>query len=138
MLHTFMLSLFQIKVTGAHMKDFGMRLQELRKQRGMTQKMLAERINKSLSAVSSYETNAQMPPLDVLISIASVLNVSLDCLAGLERKEAIIIDGFSDSQKDLLNMLVQEFSKPSVCVHAISDEQTKIINKLLCIFFEKT
>ena len=82
MLHTFMLSLFQVKVTGAHMKDFGMRLQELRKQRGMTQKMLAERINKSLS--------------------------------------------------------VQEFSKPSVCVHAISDEQTKIINKLLCIFFEKT
>lgn len=120
------------------MKDFGMRLQELRKQRGMTQKMLAERINKSLSAVSSYETNAQMPPLDVLISIASVLNVSLDYLAGLERKEAIIIDGFSDSQKDLLNMLVQEFSKPSGCVHALSDEQTKIINKLLCIFFEKT
>ena len=51
------------------MMDLGLQLQQLRKQRGLTQRALAERINKSPAAVSSYETNAQIPPLDVLISI---------------------------------------------------------------------
>ena len=52
------------------MYDFGLRLKKLRKSRGLTQKMLADRINKSVSAVSSYESNAQLPPLDVSKSIS--------------------------------------------------------------------
>ncbi len=47
-------------------------------QHQVKEKVLAGRINKSVAAVSSYETNVQSPPLDVLISIASVLNVSLE------------------------------------------------------------
>lgn len=66
------------------MYDFGLRLRELRKSRGLTQKMLAERINKSVSAVSSYESNAQLPPLDVSKSIALALGISIDYLVGNE------------------------------------------------------
>lgn len=44
------------------MYDFGLRLKKLRKSRGLTQKMLADRINKSVSAVGSYESNAQLTP----------------------------------------------------------------------------
>lgn len=119
------------------MSDFGQRLQKLRKQRGLTQKMLAERINKSLSAVSSYETNAQMPPLDVLISIAAVLNVSLDYLAGFERREVLAIDGLSEAQKDLLNLLMAEFTSSTSKSTGLSSAQKDILDKLLCIFFDK-
>lgn len=59
------------------MYDFGLRLKKLRKSRGLTQKMLADRINKSVSAVSSYESNAQLPPLDVSKSIALALGISI-------------------------------------------------------------
>lgn len=119
------------------MSDFGLRLQKLRKQRGLTQKMLAERINKSLSAVSSYETNTQLPPLDVLISMASVLNVSLDYLAGFERREILVVDGLSEPQKDLLNMLMAEFTSSASENCGLSTAQKDILDKMLCIFFGK-
>lgn len=118
------------------MEDFGLRLQELRKRRGFTQKMLADRINKSLSAVSSYETNVQKPPLDVLISIASALNVSINYLAGLERKESIIIEDLSDSQKQVIEMLMTEFTSPTTEKHKLSEAQKDILDKIICIFFD--
>lgn len=119
------------------MDDFGSRLRELRKRRGFTQKALADRINKSLSAVSSYETNAQMPPLDVLISIASVLNISLDSLAGLERKDVIVMDKLSTPQKEVIWLLNNEFNSPTSDYGGLSEAQKDILNKLLCIFFNK-
>ena len=62
------------------MYDLGSRLKSIRLKRGLTQKELAAKISKSVSAVSSYESNAQLPPLDVLESIALTLNVSIDYL----------------------------------------------------------
>lgn len=119
------------------MNDFGIRLQTLRKQRGLTQKNLAERINKSLSAVSSYETNVQVPPVDVLISIASVLNVSLDYLIGFEHKNIIITDRMSTQQEEVLRMLVAEFTSPSGRGRGLSNEQKEILDRLLCLFFDR-
>ena len=63
------------------MYGFGNRLKHLRKKKGFSQKALAQRICKSVSAVSSYESEAQIPPVEVLVSIATVLNVSLDYIA---------------------------------------------------------
>lgn len=62
------------------MYDIGSRLKDMRSKRGLTQKDLAKRINKSVSAISAYESNAQTPPTDVLISIAQVLRVPLTYL----------------------------------------------------------
>lgn len=118
------------------MSDLGLRLQKLRKQRGLTQKMLAERINKSLSAVSSYETNTQMPPLDVLISIASVLNVSLDYLVGFERRDVIVIDSLTDMQKEFINMLVTEFMSAKSESHKLSPAQKELLERMLYIFID--
>lgn len=49
------------------MYDLGFRIKEMRVRRGISQKELAQRINKSKSAVCGYETNAQIPPLEVLV-----------------------------------------------------------------------
>ena len=71
---------------------------QIRTQRGLTQNELAKRINKSKSAVCGYESEAQVPPLDVLVSIASVLNVSLDCLVGFEMEEPVSLTNLSVQQ----------------------------------------
>ena len=119
------------------MMDLGLQLQQLRKQRGLTQRALAERINKSPAAVSSYETNAQIPPLDVLISIASTLNVSLDYLVGFDQRDIIVLENLSPSQKEIMNLLMEEFSTVSLCKDRPSDSQFEILKKLLCVFFSE-
>lgn len=67
------------------MYELGVRLKSLRIQRGLTRETLATRINKSKSVTANYESGRQMPPLEVLASIAFVLNISLDYLVGFER-----------------------------------------------------
>lgn len=118
------------------MEDIGLRLQHIRKKRGLTQKDLANRIHKSSSAISSYETNSQLPPLDVLISISLSLGVSLDYLAGLECREYISIEKLSNQQKDLIVKLTSEFLSPSSNEKELSVSQKEILEKLLYLFIE--
>lgn len=94
------------------MYDFGLRLKKLRKSRGLTQKMLADRINKSVSAVSSYESNAQLPPLDVSKSIALALGISIDYLVGNEETPAYTAKNLTEYQAELLDELISEFHSP--------------------------
>ena len=120
------------------MYDFGLRLKDIRKKRGLTQKALAKRINKSVSAVSSYELEAQIPPVEVLISIASVLNVSLDYLVGFEKSDIYSTCNLSPQQKEILQLLYQEFTVPAKSDNSnISPQQIEIIQKLLLLFCHK-
>ena len=66
------------------MFDFGLRIRELRESRHMSQESLGRRIGRSKPVISNYENNIKYPPLEVLISIANVFNVSLDYLVGKE------------------------------------------------------
>ena len=119
------------------MRDLGSRLQMLRKQRGITQKILAERINKSVAAVSSYETNVQSPPLDVLISIASVLNVSLDYLVGFDSRELVVLDSLTDEQRELVYLLIAEFNSPTSEGKHLSNPQKDILERTLSLFYTR-
>ena len=56
----------------------GAKIKELRQSRNWTQAYLAERLNKSVSTVSGYESDAHPVPTDVLISIAELFGISLD------------------------------------------------------------
>ena len=50
----------------------GEKLKKLRESRGWTQADLAKRLNKAVSTVSGYESDAHAIPLDVLSSISSL------------------------------------------------------------------
>lgn len=119
------------------MYDFGQRLKSIRKLRGLTQKMLAERINKSVSAISGYELDAQIPPIDVLESMAVVLNVSLDYLVGIENADAYSARNLNDQQKEILDLLYEEFSSPNNTSSELTPQQIRIIQKLLSLFSSK-
>lgn len=116
------------------MYDLGYRIKEIRTQRGMAQNELAKRINKSKSAVCGYESEAQVPPLEVLVSIASVLNVSLDYLVGFEMKEPISVAHLTNHQKKIINLILEEFSRPTNSSPRLSQQQITIIQELICLF----
>lgn len=61
----------------------GERIARLRKDRGLTQKELAERLGVSQPVVSDYENDVIRLPADVVITLAGILSVSADELLGL-------------------------------------------------------
>lgn len=116
------------------MYDFGLRLKRLREQRGLTQERLGKQINKGASTISSYETNSQMPPLDVLVSIAAVLNTSLDYLAGLDSTETYSVKNLTAPQKALVDAIFAEFTAPTGESGELSPQQMRILQKLIQLF----
>lgn len=62
-------------------------LQELRKQKKVTQQRLADALGVSRSAVAMWETGGNDPDADMLIRIAKYFGVSVDYLLGGEEPE---------------------------------------------------
>ena len=60
--------------------EFHQKLQELRKQKGITQEELAERLYVSRTAVSKWESGRGYPNIDSLQAIARFFGVSVDAL----------------------------------------------------------
>lgn len=64
--------------------SIGARIMAFRKDRGMTQKELAELLEVSQPVVSDYENDMIRIPADVIAEIAELLKVSADELLGLK------------------------------------------------------
>lgn len=59
------------------------RIRELRQERRLTQRQVAELLQISCSAYSSYERGAYDIPLEVICGIADIHHTSLDYIVGL-------------------------------------------------------
>ena len=63
-------------------------LQELRKEKGLTQEQLAEQVGVARRTVSRWETGINMPDLDILIELSDFYGVELrELLSGERRNE---------------------------------------------------
>ena len=60
----------------------GQRIQELRKQRGMSQEALGDALGVSRQAVSKWENNLSCPDISLLPAIAKIFGMSVDELLG--------------------------------------------------------
>lgn len=60
--------------------EFSERLAALRKERGLTQKALAEQVRVHITQIQRYENGSIQPTLDVLRRLAIALSVSADLL----------------------------------------------------------
>ena len=67
-------------------ESIGARISQLRKDKGMTQKELAERLQVSQPVVSDYENDVIRLPADIVGEIAQILEVTSDELLGLKRE----------------------------------------------------
>lgn len=61
-------------------KGLGQRIKQLRKDKGWTQKELANRIGTSPAQLNKYEAGQNTPPLDKLVLFAEVLTTTADFL----------------------------------------------------------
>lgn len=96
-------------------KTLGMMIAELRKEQGMTQLELAEKMGVTDKAVSKWERDLSCPDINSLPTLAALLNVSVDELMQLKKgasdpkkspKE--IINFIKRKQKELANQQVNK------------------------------
>ena len=75
-------------------QTLGKRIAALRKEKGMTQEQLAEKVGVSAQAVSKWENDASCPDITLLPLLGDILGVSVDELLGVKPIEphVIIID----------------------------------------------
>ena len=58
--------------------EIGKKIQKLRKERGLTQEALAEKIGVSAQAVSKWETGASDPSTSNLLTLAKLFNTTAE------------------------------------------------------------
>lgn len=105
----------------------GAKIKELRQSRNWTQAYLAERLNKSVSTVSGYESDAHPVPTDVL----ELFGISLDALLGLERPTGVSTQGLSASQIKIVEELIQEFRSPTSKGSNLGESKMNILHDIL-------
>lgn len=93
------------------MVNLGDRLKTLREKKGLKQDQLGLQINVSKATICSYETGARKPPLENLVLLAQIFNVTTDYLLGIEPKDSIDLSGLSDSQIAALKTMVKSMKE---------------------------
>lgn len=105
------------------MSDLGKRLQELRKENGLTQQELAKKIDISHPQIVRYETKGVQPPADVLSRLADVFDVSIDYLVNGNKSDKI-----EQTLKDA--ELIKQFKK----IDQLPEEEKKTILKVISAY----
>lgn len=77
-----------------------LRLREIRLNRGLTQKQVAENIGCTVGAYSKYETGDRDPSITILKKLADFYGVSVDYLIGRDKVE---LQSLTVYEKDLVN-----------------------------------
>ncbi len=88
--------------------EFHERLKQLRKEKKMTQAALAKNLTYGATAISNYESGHNQPSISDLKKIASIFNVSLDYLLGVNE---IRRPYEPDKKSDDYEILIEYFSK---------------------------
>ena len=99
-------------------------LKELRKEKGLTQEQLAEKLNVSNRSISRYETGNNMPDISLLIEIADIFEVSIPEIINGERKS----ENMNQETKETA-VAMAKYSK-----NEVKNEKMKLLGILLLIF----
>lgn len=101
-----------------YMLDFGERLRALRKEKGYTQKVIAEKMNVSQNTVVRWENNYKFPTQNNLIQLSRIFHVSLDYLVGTVLNTLVLEfqfrqkgTGLTQRQMNILNAVIVAFTK---------------------------
>ena len=105
-------------------KKVGLFLKTLRKEKNMTQEVLAETLNVSSRTVSRWETGSNMPDISLLVELSEFYQVGIPEIINGERKS----ENMNQEPKDTA-IKMAEYSK-----NELNIEKRKRINVLLMIF----
>ena len=70
--------------------DFSKNLQSLRKEAGLSQEEVAERLHLSRQAVSKWESGQTLPDIGTCIKLCEILNVTPNQLMGIGETQAVV------------------------------------------------
>lgn len=90
--------------------DLPQRLKELRWQRRLSQKQVANRLHVSPSLISCYETGERTPSLENFLALSSLYRCSADYLLGkpsIPPDQGLDTQGLTDHQIALLRELIE-------------------------------
>lgn len=80
---------------------FGEKLKELRKEEGITQEELAEKLEVSKTTVVNYENANRKVPLDIVVKIAQLFNVSVDTLLNVNTRRVSNLKRWNDEFEEI-------------------------------------
>ena len=105
-------------------KKTGLFLKTLRKEKNITQEVLAEALNVSSRTVSRWETGSNMPDISLLVELSEFYQVSIAEIIDGERKS----EKMNQETKDTA-IKMAEYSK-----NELNTEKMKIISVFLMTF----
>ena len=85
--------------------EFHEKLQELRKQKGLTQEQLAEALYVSRTAISKWESDRGYPNIESLKAIAKLFSVSVDALLSGEELLSVAEEDHKQKQSHLRDLV---------------------------------
>lgn len=88
------------------MINFGKKVKLLRKERGLTQKQLADMVGVAVSAISAYEAGNRYPTYSGLVSLARIFHVSTDYLLGIANTRIVDVSGLDENEIDVIVHMV--------------------------------
>lgn len=111
------------KKTVSPLETMGERIQQLRKNSGITQADLAKKIAISHTQMARYEIKNIYPPADVLKNLADVFGTTIDFL--------VMGDNESKAQASLKDAeLINQFKK----ISALPDEEKNLVLKMITAY----
>jgi len=87
----------------------GQRIQELRKQRGMSQESLGEALGVSRQAVSKWEGDNGIPELDTLIAMSRLFEVTVGQLLGVEEPTEPKPEAAAQADEDKVESVLRRY-----------------------------
>ena len=96
-------------MTDASVYDFGVRLRQLREDRGLSRAALAKKLNVSKETIYRYENNVQDPSFQRVRQLAAILDTSIDYLSGLDDCYTIRVSSLTEEQRKALNEFLRVF-----------------------------
>jgi len=114
------------QATKAKKPDFGKRLAEARRDKGMTQQELADKAGVHISHVQRIEAGTSQPTVEILKRLAEALQVSLDMLV-FERTSEAATQRLSDAE------LLEQFAQ----VERFADEDKQAVKKIIAAMIVK-
>ena len=93
------------------MQYFGERLRDLRQEKHMTQKQLADKLDLVKGTISAYEQGKKYPSIEVLIKLCNVFQISADYLLGLSDDMQLMKSNLTDEQMSTFRKLIYDMEQ---------------------------
>ena len=95
--------------------EFGNTLKALRISHGYSQQQLGAKIGVSQSSIKMYENMQRLPPLDVVVNMAKIFNVSVNFMLGVENTRNLVdLTGLSENEIKIMKDLIKAMKESKI------------------------